>query len=235
MRIWHDRSYQGKTDKDFIVHDYAEDDLHSVRLSFEYTEAQKIENAHGAKFLCREAWNRKCAEEAQRRSAYIFPVMQGISENFLCYQFRKDGAIAFASPDWELFFWCNDLRVVTDGALSGRDYSSTRLSFHSQQSPARHREICSRLLAFLTERYSELDNLSVAVQHKTHFFDDRISREAAKIAPCYENKKGVYQGMEGRFVMTKSGLIFQKKWKRRWGYKVSDQDILSMMWEHKSA
>ena len=44
MIINYDRSRVTVSDKELMRHGYAEEDYHSIRLSFEYTEQQKQEN-----------------------------------------------------------------------------------------------------------------------------------------------------------------------------------------------
>ena len=44
MIINYDRSRVTVSDKEMMRHGYAEEDYHSIRLSFEYTEQQKQEN-----------------------------------------------------------------------------------------------------------------------------------------------------------------------------------------------
>ena len=117
MRVWHDRSYLGVSDSEFVSRGYAEDDLFSVNINFEYTEEQRAENAKTAKTMTPEQWSAHCSAAAQRKSAYIFPVMEAIARNFVCYQYKKDYGPKYDSPDWELFFWCGNF----SDELCGRD------------------------------------------------------------------------------------------------------------------
>ena len=231
MRMWHDRSYLGVSDSEFVSRGYAEDDLFSVNINFEYTEEQRAENAKTAKTMTPEQWSAHCTVAMQRKSAYIFPVMEAIAQNFVCYQYEKGHGPKHESPDWELFFWCGNF---SDG-LCGRDYSHIRLNFNDRHETSRHKEICNRLLVLMAERFSDLDNLSVAVQHRTHFFDDKINREAAELAKGFGGMKSSYRGMSGRFLCSADGLLFVKKYARSRGYKVSPREILKMSWEMDAA
>ena len=231
MKMWHDRSYLGASDSEYISRGYAEDDLFSINISFEYSEEQQRENAKNAKSMTPEQRSAYCTAAMRYKSAYIFPVMEAVAHNFACYQYDKERGPKFDGPDWELFFWCNNF---SDG-LCGRDYSHIRLNFNSLHETSRHKEICDRLLVFLTERFSDLDNLSVAVQHKTRFFDDKINREAAELAKRFGGMRSSYRGMSGRFLYSESGLIFMKKYARSHGYKVSPRDIIKMSWEMEAA
>lgn len=44
MIINHDHSYVNALDNEFVARGYAEDDLFSIRLTYEYTQEQKEEN-----------------------------------------------------------------------------------------------------------------------------------------------------------------------------------------------
>ena len=230
MRIWHDRSYIGSSDKIFVTHGMAENDFHSVRFSFVYTEEQQKENARTAKFLTSHEWSEHCTAARRFQSDYMFPVMDAIAERFMCYQFDKTRQSQYDSDEWEMFFWCNDLYNTTGGKLSGRDYSYFTLSFNERHTTSRHQEICERLLEFLAGRFSTLDNLSVAVQHKTRFFEEKIEEEAKTLAPRYYGTAGSYRRMNGRFINSAGRLIFMKKYARSHGYVVGPHELLMMSW-----
>ena len=211
MRVWHDRSHLGELDGEYISRGYAEDDIFSVRITFEYSEEQLQENRRAQKKMSPEQWAVGCDEAMQRRSAYIFPVMEAIAKAFVCYQYDREYEPKFDSPDWELFFWCNDFSNTANGRLSGRDYSYTRLNFNDHHDTGKHKELCNRLLLFLTEHFSKLDNLSVAVQHRTRFFEEKIGQEAKELAKRFGGMKYRYRNMDGSLFCTESGLIFMKK------------------------
>ena len=182
-----------------------------------------------------EQWTACCVVEPQKRSAYIFPVMEAIAKNFVCYQYDKERGPKYDSSDWELFFWCRDFSEPHNGELHGRDYSHIRLSFNERHEVLQRKEICKRLLLFVTEHFSELDNLSVSVQHKTCFFDEKINGEAAELAKRLGGMRCRYMGMEGRLCCTEKGLIFMKKRARSNGYIISPREILKMSWYMEAA
>ena len=235
MTVRHDRSYLRATDGEFISRGYAEDGISSVNIRFEYSEEQKHKNVRSAKLMTPAQWTACCVVEPQKRSAYIFPVMDAIAKSFVCYQYDKENGPKYDSSDWELFFWCGDFSMSHCGGLNGRDYSYIRLSFNERHEASRHEEICKRLLLFVTEPFSEVDNLSVVVQHKTRFFDEKINREAAELSKGLEGMKCRYMGMEGRPCCTENGLIFMKKRARSNGYVISPREILRMSWEMEAA
>ena len=235
MKALHDRSYMSAEDEEFISRGYAVDDLFCVRISYEYSESQKQENRENAKKMTSSQWSAHCTEAAQRKSAYLFPVMKAVSEAFPCYQYDSSSELQYESPAWELFFWCNDLSMTTQGNITGRDYSYITLSFNALHDPNRHKEICSRLLGFLTEHFYELDNLSIAVQHQAHFLDEKINQEAAELAAKYAGAKCRYRNMDGRLIYTGNNVFFMKKWARSRGYKVSPCEMLRISWELEAA
>lgn len=235
MTVRHDRSYLGTTDSEFISRGYAEDDIFSVNISFKYSEEQKNKNVRSAKLMTPEQWTACCVVEPQKRSAYIFPVMEAIAKNFVCYQYDKEHGPKYDSSDWELFFWCRDFSVSHCDGLCGRDYSYIRLSFNECHETSRHEEICKRLLLFVTEHFSELDNLSLAVQHEIRFFDEKINCEAAELVKRLGGMRCRYMGMEGRLCCTENGLVFMKKRARSNGYIISPREILKMSWDMEAA
>lgn len=235
MRVWYDRYKLDNLDGEYISRGYAEEDIFSVTVRFEYSEEQKEENRRKVKTMTLEQWIACCSEAGKIKSAYIFPVMEAIAKSFVCYQYDKEHGPEFDSTDWELFFWCKDLSQTCDGRIQGRDYSYVRLTFNSRQDALRHKELLDRLLLLVTERFSELDNLSVEVQHKTRFFDERIRRDAAEIAKKLGGMKCRYKDMDGKLVYTENGLIFMKKRARTHGYTISPSEILRMSWEMDAA
>jgi len=235
MQLRHDNTSFTASDAEYISRGYAEEDIFHIRISFEYTEEQQKRNLEESRMMSREEWSARCTEARKSASVYIFPVMESIAENFRCYQYDKSSGLLFDDPGWELYFQCNDLCTTTGGQLSGRDYSHIMLYLNQRHSTAQHREICDRLLSFLTEQYSDLENLSVTVQHTMWFFDEKINREAEELAQKYSGMKCSYHGMSGRLFYTTNGLVFMKKYARSKGYRVCPREILKLSWEIEAA
>ena len=84
MTVRHDRSYLRATDGEFISRGYAEDGISSVNIRFEYSEEQKHKNVRSGKLMTPAQWTACCVVEPQKRSAYIFPVMDAIAKSFVC-------------------------------------------------------------------------------------------------------------------------------------------------------
>ena len=55
MIINHDHSYVNALDNEFVARGYVEDDLFSIRLTYEYTQEQKEEKQAHCRFLYQRA------------------------------------------------------------------------------------------------------------------------------------------------------------------------------------
>lgn len=233
MTIIHDKTYISPSQKLLIERGYAVEDIHSLRIGFQYTEDEMRANMEYAKSHTQEEWTSECIEWGVRRSDEIQPVMEAIAEQFICYQYEPDCAIPFRSTDWELFFWCGDLYNKTDGKESGRDYSYFTLSFNDWMTTQQRMEILDRALAFLKENFSDMIHLHVAVQYGATTDDDKIMTDANAILPALLGKKCTYGRMEGKIVQTSNGVFFMKKYARTKGYKLTDTDILRISWKQE--
>lgn len=118
MIINHDHSYVNALDNEFVARGYAEDDLFSIRLTYEYTQEQKEENRRIAESSSREKWNELCKAAAAMRSNYMRPVIEKLADAFVLYQF-SDCGVPYDSDKWDLFFWCNDFNTTCRKNFSG--------------------------------------------------------------------------------------------------------------------
>ena len=107
MIINYDRSRVTVSDKELMRHGYAEEDYHSIRLSFEYTEQQKQENRMRAESCDNAKWSEICKDSALMRSRYMERVIDKIVSAFSVYNFSTDD-VPYDSDGWDLYFWCND-------------------------------------------------------------------------------------------------------------------------------
>lgn len=230
MKINHDRSYLDSSADAFVPHGLAENRPHSIRISFEYTEAQRAENAHFAETHTPPEWNARCNQHAKARSEYIRPVMEAIAEKFGCYQYDSKRFFRYGSPDWDLFFWCNDFYSTTNGAVTGRDYSYITLSFNDNHDTPRREEIRRDLLQFLTDHFDGMENLTVTIQYETHFHDAEISKIVHENAAKLDGMKCSCFGIDGRIVKTGSSFIFMKKRARTRGHGMSERDLCLLLW-----
>ena len=82
MIINYDRSRVTVSDKELMRHGYAEEDYHSIRLSFEYTEQQKQENRMRAESCDNAKWSEICKDSALMRSRYMERVIDKIVSAF---------------------------------------------------------------------------------------------------------------------------------------------------------
>lgn len=237
MLIKHDRSYISPEAKPFIDRGFAEEDLYSVHLTFEYTEEQKAENVARANASTREEWNRSCVEAALYRSEYMRSVMEAIAKVFPCHQFAPDDTTVFRSPDWQFFFWCNSLFPygAPGNFPNGRDYSHISLTFNDRHTALYHASICHHLLCFLEQHFGHLENLKVRIQYTTRYFDDKIAAAASHASQQLEGKRCTYAGKEGRIVIANDQLYFMKKYAKNHGYLLDDHDILKIFWRMEAS
>lgn len=231
MNINHDRSYIDASSLDFVQRGYAIEDLHSLRIRFEYTEEEKQANKAFADSHTNEEWNTRCADMAQIRSNAMRPVMEALGRKFVCYQFEPDCGVDYSSDKWDLFFWCNDFYQTTGGKFSGRDYSYITLTFNDRMTADQRLDVCNRVLKFLVDRFEDHIHLSVVVQYKVTMDDKKIAEDAKAALPSLVGQKCTYGHMDGKIVETERGVFFVKKYARTRGYQLSDSDVLRLSWK----
>lgn len=231
MNIKHDRSLIGISSEDFIQHGLAFEDLHSIRVSFIYSDKEKEENKAFHDSHSSEEWSMYCNEGAKMRSNEMRSVMEAIAKEFICYQYEEDCGVPYSSDKWDLFFWCNDLYNTTGGKLSGRDYSYFTLTFNETMTADQRIDICNRVLQFLVKRFVDHDHLSIVIQYKTTMEEKKIVEAAKAILPSLIGKKCSFGHMDGKIVQTDLGTFFMKKYARSKGYKLSDVDVLRLGWK----
>ena len=235
MKINHDRSFLDCRADAFISRGLAETRPYSIRIRFEYTEAQRGENVHFAEAHTREEWNARCSREAKTRSEYIRPVMEAIAQKFVCYQYEALGKyVKYCGPDWDLFFWCNDFHSTTNGAFSGRDFSYLTLSFNDRHDTTRREEIRRDLMRLLVDDFSDMENLAVAVQLETHFFDGKISEIVKANHAKLDGLKCHYLGTDGRLVKSGDHFYFLRKRARTCGHLMSERELVAMLWQSET-
>lgn len=233
MIINHDHSYVNALDNEFVARGYAEDDLFSIRLTYEYTQEQKEENRRIAESSSREKWNELCKAAAAMRSNYMRPVIEKLADAFVLYQF-SDCGVPYDSDKWDLFFWCNDFNTTCRTSdLTGRDYSYMTLNFNKKCSAAQHVELCNKVLELLKENFSGLENLCVSIQYDTRCFTDKIHEDAQKVADGMVGRKYNWNGYDGRLVKYNGQIYWMKKYAKNRGYLMSDAEILRMSWENQ--
>lgn len=231
MEIFHDHSFVSQADKEFISHGYACESMYSLRFSYVPTEAQKAENhAYSeAVGLDSDAWSSYITAGARRRSEHMERIANLLAQNFRVCQYDKDETVPYSS-DWDLFFWCNDFSSTMRGLLSGRDYSYFTLAFNDKHDHERRQKAYNRAMRIL-ELFSDDENLHIAAQYTAIMDNARIKRDAALAAPRIAGRNCVYGGMEGRVETDGEALFFRKKRSRKYVYRLTDTEILSLSWQ----
>lgn len=226
MEITHDRSYIDHSSLDFIARGYGTEDLYSLRFQFVYTEAERARNAAQARTM----QGANVVQAAQEKNRAMKPVMEAIAVEFACYQYDPDLEYDYDSPDWDLFFWCNDLYMTTGGKLSGRDYSYFTLNFNEAQTPEDRKKVCALVLQLLKDRFGSSPNFSVTVQYTATLDEQKIRQAAEQMLPGLLKRKCVYREMTGRLKQTSEGVFFMKKHAKNRGYPLSPSSIVQIGW-----
>lgn len=229
MQIIHDHSYISQTGQEFISHGYACESIYSLRFSFVYTEAQQAENHAYAETVGVEsdAWSAYTAASAQQRSKHMERIAAVMAQNFEVFQYSSQDDVPYSS-DWDLFFWCNSFTVR--GRPSGRDYSYFTLSFNSRHNPERRQKTFDRAM-YVLELFSDDENLHIAVQYETVMDDAKIEHDAKLAAPKIAGRSCEYGNMDGRIETNGKALFFRKKRSRKYVYRLTNAEILSISWQ----
>lgn len=181
MIINYDRSRVTVSDKELMRHGYAEEDYHSIRLSFEYTEQQKQENRMRAESCDNAKWSEICKDSALMRSRYMERVIDKIASAFSVYNFSADDA-PYGSDGWDLYFWCNDFFNTCSGTgLRGNDYSYMTLTFNKRQNLSHRMDLCTRFLELVEKEFSDLENLRIDIQYGAMVYEKEIEKSAAAL------------------------------------------------------
>lgn len=223
MKIIYDRTYLGSVGEEMLSLGYATLDYHSIRLRFEYTEAECEQNRALAPY--RDGTD--LLRSAQMRSEEIRKVVEVIAGQYVCYQYDRRDKCSFSSDLWDFLFWCNCFSQTMPGlGRCERDYSYVTLSFNEQHSPEHRKELCDALLNLIRKQFADHPHLSVAVQYRLCVDEDRIARELAAVSPFLIGKSFTYGQMEGRIIENNGALVFLKKRSRKYGYRLSDYSVL---------
>lgn len=229
MRIWHDRSYIGEDSKLLIERGFAAEDLYSLRLSFNYTEEERAEYRRFVETHTAEERNADNAKEARRRSDAIYEVVKAVAKEFVCYQFDHELEMRYDDARWDLFFWCNNFHNTMHGyGLTGRDYSYVTLTFNERHSPAQRQAVCDRVLELIQREFPNHPNLDLAIQHDVQIDQKKLDDTVSAVLPNLLNRPCTYARMEGKVVQTSKGIFFLKKRARKYGYRLSQVDLLRL-------
>lgn len=229
MQIVHDHSYIGHTGREFISHGYACESMYSLRFSFIYTETQQAESRAYAEAAGREsdAWRAYITANARQRSQHMERIAAIMAQNFKVCQYDSEDNVPYSS-NWDLFFWCNDFTMR--GLPSGRDYGYFTLSFNSRHNPEQRGKIFDRAMHIL-ELFADDENLHVAVQYEAIMDDAKIKQDARMAIPRITGRNCVYGNMEGRVETNGKILFFRKKHSRKYVYRLTNTEILSIFWQ----
>lgn len=232
MKVWHDSSYVTDLDRQLIARGFAQEGYHSLRFSYVYTPAEREVTRQTMHSFTPEVWHQLCVQDAAHRSSLMHTVIEEINKHFPCYQYDKEKNLHFDDPSWDFFFWCNDFyNTCRDSNLTGRDYSYFTLSFNKKHDLIRQREVCHSVLQLLDMKFADWPNLDVAIQHSAYVDSVKIQSAVDAAIPAILNRPCQYANMAGKVVKTGEGYFFKKKYARKYGYRLSDSELLRISWE----
>lgn len=231
MQIMHDHSYVSQAERELISRGYAHESLYSLRFQYVLTETQQAQNrAYSEEVgLVSDAWDAYISANARRRSGRMERIAAVLAQNFKVCQYDDQNEIPYNS-DWDLFFWCNDFSSTMRGLLSGRDYSYFTLSFNKEHDHGRRQKTYNRAMRIL-DLFAADENLQIAVQYEAVVDNAKVKRDAELAAPRIIGRNCVYNGMEGRIEQGSENLYFRKKRSRKYVYRLTDTEILSLSWQ----
>lgn len=242
MIINYDRSLITVSDKELMRHGYAEEDYHSIRLSFEYTERQRHENRMRAENCDNEAWSKICKDSALMRSRYMKMVIDKIASAFLVFNLSAND-MPYDSDGWDFYLWCNDFYKTCPGlGLSGNDYSYIDLTFNKRQNLSHRMDLCTRFLELVEKEFPDLENLRIDIQYSAMVYEKEIEKSAATLVDVLDGKRFSMDGTfhqsifgfglqgDGRLVKSDGKLYWMKKYAKNRGYLMSPIDILRISW-----
>lgn len=222
MEIKHDYSYINDVSREFMKRGYAQEDLYSLRFQFVYTEEQRKENSLRAQSVSSEDYTRLLEDAMWQRNEHMQSVLNAIAAKHLCYQYNVGSDIAYRSGDYDLFFWCNS-------SFGKRDYSYFTLSFNKHHTIEKRREICASVLRIL-EAYLEDQNLNVAVQYDVLYNNAEINEAVRLLSASMDGRRCFYNGSEGKIVLHGDQFSFKRKYAKKYGCRLSNQDVLYLSW-----
>lgn len=229
MNLHDDRTYMSAEDNLFISRGYAAEDLHSIRMQFRYTgkQLEAYAKAKEARSIPVDDMEKRAAE----RSNYIHEVLESIASKFVCYQYGDDKQLKFDSTDWDLFFWCNSFDGNLQSLCGQHDYGYVTLTFNKKHTPEQRHEICEAFCNFLASNFSDRENLQVAVQYTTRYFEDKIKAATDPLLQKLNGKKCSHGGMDGKIAVNDNGVFFAKKYAKNKGYRLSPTEIMQFCWK----
>jgi len=232
MQIVHDRSHISDKGKELIAHGFAAESLHCLRLSFVYTEEERAENLRFSNTHTAEERVQKCRRAAKVRSDTIYQVVQAVAGKYVCYQFDPKSRIPYDSDQWDLFFWCNCFsNTEHDTGLQGNDYSYVTLTFNAKHPAAKQQSICDGVLGLIEQQFCNHPNLHVAIQHSIRVDEKKVDDTIKLLLPSMLERPCFWRGKEGKLIQTSEGVFFRKKYARKYGYRLSDTDLLILAWK----
>lgn len=226
MNVLHDHRMKPPDWELWIDKGIALDGISSIALNYRFTQADINKETLLLKEKSSDEQGQIRQEQILARNEKMKALMDEIAFCFPCYQYEKSDEIAYEGQDWDFFFWCRDL----DPPLQGRDYSYITLSANENQSPQRQEQTFADLLSLLENLCSDNPNLDVIVQHQLRYNDARYESTLVTARRELPGRLCTRRGLKGTLALTANGLQFVPHLKRKEPAKISDTDMIRLLW-----
>lgn len=209
MRMHNDMSY---TNSDLIQRGLVSAVPFQVRLDRFYDEAEREANKVFHDTHTDDEWVARCDEARERIGAEIVKIVDLIAEHFTIGQYKDRGG---KYPNYDLWFWCNNLHNTTCGNKSGRDYSYVTLTICNGKSA----ENGNRIFDTIRELLANYDakNVEAIFQYSQVSNESAVEAEAKRIYEACAGKYIKYAGLWlGKLDFSeKYGYTFRKKYAKK--------------------
>lgn len=200
MRLHNDMSY---TSPDLIQRGLVSAVPFQVRLTPFYNEEEKNANVAFYQSHTEEEREVRRNEAREHIGAEIVKIVDLLAEHFTIGQYKDRGG---NYPNYDLWFWCNDLYNTTCGKKSGRDYSYVTLTICNDKSA----ENGNRIFDAIRELLADYDAPNV----EAFFQYSQVSNESAVEAEA----KRIYEACAGKYIKYAGLCIGKLDYSEKYGY-----------------
>lgn len=183
-----------------------------VRLTPFYNEEEKKANVAFYQSHTEEEREVRRNEAREYIGSEIIKIVDLLAEHFTIGQYKDRGG---NYPNYDLWFWCNDLSNTTNGKKSGRDYSYMTLTICNDKSAENGNRIFDAIRELLADYKAQ--NVEAFFQYSQVSNESAVEAEAKRI---YEACAGKYIKYAGAWLgkldySEKYGYTFRKKYAKK--------------------
>lgn len=226
MNVLHDQRMKPPDWELWIEKGLALDGVSSIALNYRFTQSDLNKETLLLKDKSSDEQDKIRQEQILARNEQMKVLMDEIAFRFPCYQYEKSDEIAYEGQNWDFFFWCRDF----DPPLQGRDYSYITLGANESQTPQRQEQAFAGLLALLENLCGDNLNLDVIVQHQLRYNEARYESTLITAKRELPGRLCTRRGLKGTLALFADGLQFVPRLKRKEPTKISDTDMIRLLW-----